>query len=491
MSSILRNRRTIVLLAMLTFAIVGCGGGGGGGGNAPPPAPTPPPATTVTLDAASSGSVNRTIQLSATVTAATGVTVTSVEFLVDGTVVGTATTAPYGVNWDTSTVADGAHNITARVTDSLARIVTSSAASYTVTNNPVIHVQLSNDEVLPAVTSDATAEGDITVNLVTGAVSGGIAIQGLTATLAHIHRGYAGVNGPVVVDFAADPANSARWNAVAGGALSADDVDNLLAGALYVNVHSAAHPGGEIRGQLQPENIQVVYSPMSHEQVVPAAPDAASGTVAATIDSGAGTATVHAITSALVEPTETHVHSAAQGENATAPLFALTQTQTDPNHWAAELQPVTAAQIDAFEANLWYVDVHTTGLPNGAVRGQILADMPAPPPPPPAATTLAELQAGIFTPLCSGCHTGNGASLPGVMNLSNADATFSSLVGVPSIQQGTLLRVEANDSANSYLVHKIEGAASITGSRMPLGGAPLDAALIAQVKSWIDAGAVR
>jgi mono/diheme cytochrome c family protein len=104
-------------------------------------------------------------------------------------------------------------------------------------------------------------------------------------------------------------------------------------------------------------------------------------------------------------------------------------------------------------------DVHTTGLPSGAVRGQILADMPAPPPPPPpAATTLAELQASIFTPRCAGCHSDNGASLPGVMNLSNEDATFSSLVGVPSIQQGTLLRAEANDSANSYLIHKLEGA---------------------------------
>jgi hypothetical protein len=70
----------------------------------------------------------------------------------------------------------------------------------------------------------------------------------------------------------------------------------------------------------------------------------------------------------------------------------------------------------------------------------------------------------------------------------DADASFSSLVGVPSIQQGTLLRVEANDSANSYRVHKLEGAPSIT---VPLGGAPLDPALIAQVKSWIDAGAAR
>jgi hypothetical protein len=493
MSSIHIHFRTITLSTVLMLGLVGCGGGGGGSGNnSPPPAATPPPPTTISLDIASTGSVNRTVPLTASVTTPTGVTVTSVEFLVDGTVVGTATAAPYTVNWDTSTVADGSHSVTSRVADSAARTTTSTAVAVTVTNNPVIHVELSNDQVLPAIDSDATAEGDVTVNLATGAVSGGVTIQGLTATLAHIHRGYAGVNGPVVVDFAADPSNPARWNAVAGGMLSAEDVDNLLAGALYVNVHSAAFPAGEIRGQLQPENIRVVFSPMSNEQVVPAAPDAASGTIAATVDSAASTATIHAITSALVEPTEAHVHNAAEGETASDALFALTRLQSDPNHWAAEQQTVTSAQVDAFDSNLWYVDVHTTGVPAGAVRGQIIAEAPAPPPPPPpppAATTLAELQATIFGPRCAGCHNGVGAALPGVMNLSTATASFSVLVGVTSSEQPPLLRVAPGDSANSYLVHKLEGAPSISGSRMPLGGPFLDAALITQVRSWIDAGA--
>jgi hypothetical protein len=52
-----------------------------------------------------------------------------------------------------------------------------------------------------------------------------------------------------------------------------------------------------------------------------------------------------------------------------------------------------------------------------------------------------------------------------------------------------LQRVNASNPDNSYLVHKIEGAPSITGSRMPLGGAPLDPALIANVRAWITAGA--
>jgi hypothetical protein len=52
-----------------------------------------------------------------------------------------------------------------------------------------------------------------------------------------------------------------------------------------------------------------------------------------------------------------------------------------------------------------------------------------------------------------------------------------------------VLRVAAGNPDASYLVHKIEGAAGITGSRMPLGGAPLDPALIANVRTWIIEGA--
>jgi hypothetical protein len=484
MSSTHIGSRTIAVAAIIALAIVGCGGGGGGGGNTPPPAPPAPAAPTVSVDAPAA-SVNRTVPLSATVDAPDGVTVTSVEFLVDGASVGTANADPFTVDWDSSTVSDGDHTVTARATDDTDRVVTSDPVTITVTNNPVIHVELSSAQTLPAVDSDATGAGDITVNLVSGAVTGGVTVEGLTATLAHIHRGFAGVNGPVVVDFAADPADPTRWNAVEGATLNEEDIENLLTGALYVNVHTEANPAGEIRGQLQPENIGVVFSAMSQEQVVPPAPDAASGTIATTIDTAASTATVHAITSVLVEPSAAHVHIADAGANATDALFDLAQSDTDPNHWLIERQDVTAEQLDAFEANQWYVDVHTAGLPDGAVRGQIAANAPTPP----TATTLTELQGSVFGPICSGCHTGSGDSLPGVMNLSTAAASFSSLVGVASIQQSTLDRVSAGDAENSYLVHKIEGASTITGQQMPLGGPPLDQETIDRVRSWIDAGA--
>jgi uncharacterized protein (TIGR03118 family) len=112
----------------------------------------------------------------------------------------------------------------------------------------------------------------------------------------------------------------------------------------------------------------------------------------------------------------------------------------------------------------------------------------------PPATTLTQLQSSIFTPICSvSCHTGTPSAtadgLPGVMNLS-AGNSFAALVGVASLEQPSLQRVAPGDAANSYLIHKLEGAPGITGSRMPLNGPFLDQATIDQVKSWINAGAL-
>ncbi len=109
-------------------------------------------------------------------------------------------------------------------------------------------------------------------------------------------------------------------------------------------------------------------------------------------------------------------------------------------------------------------------------------------PPPPPAVSLADLQATIFGPICSGCHTGGGATLPAAMNLSSTAATFASLVGVASIEVPALQRVQAGNADNSYLIDKLEGTQTV-GSQMPLFGTPLDQATIDQVRAWIDAGA--
>lgn len=469
-------------LAATLAALGACNSGGNNGGDSTPP---PPPAPTVSLSAPSSGTVNRTVALTASATAASGVN--QVEFLVDGTLIASDTTAPYGVDWDTATVSDGAHSLTARVVDSANVSATSAAVTVTVSNTPTIEIFASAAEVFPRTNSTATGTGELSFNLISGAVSGGVTLSAITATVAHIHAGIAGTNGPVIIDFLQSGSDPNRWDAEAGATLTADQIDALLAGELYVNVHSAAYPSGEIRGQIKPEGISVGLATLSGANVVSPIANMADGFAAMTLDSASNTATVHVHTSGVDDATEAHLHDAPVGENAAAPLYSLMKDPALPTHWSLEQQAITQADADALGSDRLYVDVHTPSAPDGALRGQLTLDADTPPPPP--VVTLAELQSTIFTPSCSGCHTGGGASLPSSMNLSNAAATHAALVGVASTEQPTVLRVSAGDPDASYLVRKLEGAPGITGSRMPLGAAPLDAALIANVRAWITAGA--
>lgn len=107
--------------------------------------------------------------------------------------------------------------------------------------------------------------------------------------------------------------------------------------------------------------------------------------------------------------------------------------------------------------------------------------------------TLDQIQAVVFGPTCasSNCHSGVGAVLPGAMDLTDADASFLALVGVASTQQPAILRVLAGDPDNSYLIQKLENALGITGAQMPFGQAPLDPAVIAEIRQWITDGALR
>ncbi|HZF16407.1 MAG TPA: TIGR03118 family protein [Steroidobacteraceae bacterium] len=103
--------------------------------------------------------------------------------------------------------------------------------------------------------------------------------------------------------------------------------------------------------------------------------------------------------------------------------------------------------------------------------------------------TLAQLQTTIFTPRCSGCHTGVGGALPGSMNLTSEANTAAALINVTSVNEAALKRVLPGDPDNSYIIHKLEGTQTV-GVRMPANGPPyLDQATINMVRAWIQAGA--
>jgi hypothetical protein len=104
----------------------------------------------------------------------------------------------------------------------------------------------------------------------------------------------------------------------------------------------------------------------------------------------------------------------------------------------------------------------------------------------PVTADFQSIQDNVFTPICSVCHI--GASAPEGLQLDAAHS-YNLLVGVPSAEEPNLLRVKPSDPANSYMLHKIEGAPGIVGGQMPLGETPLPQATIAAISQWIADGA--
>jgi hypothetical protein len=110
-------------------------------------------------------------------------------------------------------------------------------------------LKLSGANEVPPVTTAASGTGSITV-ADDGSVSGSVKGTGVVATMAHIHVGAAGKNGPVIVPLTQTA--KGEWSVPAGAKLNAEQMKNYRAGELYVNVHSEANKDGEIRAQIIP-----------------------------------------------------------------------------------------------------------------------------------------------------------------------------------------------------------------------------------------------
>jgi len=109
-------------------------------------------------------------------------------------------------------------------------------------------VTLSGANEVPPVSTSASGTGTVTVNP-DHTVVAHITVTGMQATASHIHMGAAGANGPVIVPFTKTGDNS--FSAPAGAKLTDEQYAAFKAGNTYVNVHSDAHKGGEIRAQLK------------------------------------------------------------------------------------------------------------------------------------------------------------------------------------------------------------------------------------------------
>jgi hypothetical protein len=112
-----------------------------------------------------------------------------------------------------------------------------------------IAVKLTGAEETPPVTTSATGNGTIKIGADLS-VSGSVRTQGIDGTMAHIHVGAPGQAGPTIITLTKGEGD--EWTVPSGSKLTQEQYSSFKAGNLYVNVHSAEHKAGEIRGQLKP-----------------------------------------------------------------------------------------------------------------------------------------------------------------------------------------------------------------------------------------------
>jgi len=112
-----------------------------------------------------------------------------------------------------------------------------------------MEVTLTGSTVVPPVVTTATGTGQFTITP-DHKVIGSIKVFGLMPTMAHIHEGAVGKNGPPIITLGKTADDS--YAVPPDAKLSDAQYTSFMAGNLYVHVHTAKHPGGELRAQLLP-----------------------------------------------------------------------------------------------------------------------------------------------------------------------------------------------------------------------------------------------
>jgi hypothetical protein len=242
-------------------------------------------------------------------------------------------------------------------------------------NFQLLTFPLQGSQEVPAVSTTAGGDGYLLLNTEDYAVELVALLTGVeTATMAHIHTGRVGENGSVLValEQSGDDVNS--W--VSSEGLSIDEAifDVLISGGHYVNVHTPANPGGELRGQILTDDYVLATFPLQSSQEVPAVASSASGNAYALINKNTFSVEIKVLTEGVMNATMAHIHTGRIGTNG-AVLVGLEQSSDDLNMWMTPADLSINADIFAVLATGGhYVNVHTPAYPNGELRGQILTD---------------------------------------------------------------------------------------------------------------------
>ena len=239
---------------------------------------------------------------------------------------------------------------------------------------------LDSAQEVPAPTGAVPGKGtgSFTLNDARTELSYRVTVTGLSGNIAagHFHNGPAGTAAGVVrtLTFVGNTA-SGVWKNTDSQALTDSLVRELLKGRLYINVHTAVNPGGEIRGQVLLTTGIGFTAALDSTQEVPAPTGAVPG-------KGTGSFTLNAARTELTYNVTVnglsgniaagHFHNGPAGTAAGVVRTLTFAGNTASGVWKnTDSQALTDSMVSELLKGRIYVNVHTAVNPGGEIRGQL------------------------------------------------------------------------------------------------------------------------
>ncbi|MBF9237431.1 CHRD domain-containing protein [Hymenobacter sp. BT683] len=236
----------------------------------------------------------------------------------------------------------------------------------------LLTARLNGSHETPSVTTPAQGVAGFTLNATRDTLFVQAAFANLSGAIVgvHVHEGAVGVAGPIVTSLVPLLRGNRLSGYLTGADISSDKLAKYLRGDYYLNVHTAANPNGEIRGQLLVETDQEFSGTLNGTQEVPQVPTAGTGLGVFTLNQNQKKMKFRVVVAGLSSAiTGAHFHRGAVGVS--GPIVVDLVPFVSGNVIEGEIVP-TADFLTSLNQQEIYINVHTSTYPNGEIRAQVL-----------------------------------------------------------------------------------------------------------------------
>ncbi|MCB2407717.1 CHRD domain-containing protein [Hymenobacter lucidus] len=241
----------------------------------------------------------------------------------------------------------------------------------------LLSAKLEGAQEVPAVTTSAKGVASFTINPTRDTLFITASFTGLSGPItgAHVHLGARGIAGPIVTSLEPMLRGNRMQGFLTGANFDVAKRRKYLLGGYYINVHTAANPNGEIRGQIELEKDYAYITQLGGATAVPAVTTTASGFGVFSLSQDKTKIKFQTVVRGLSGAATAFELRNATATTAGTSVLSLTSFRdpNNPNVISGEIA-VTPTLLTAFEAGTLYVNVVTAANAGGEIRGRVFQD---------------------------------------------------------------------------------------------------------------------